>query len=81
MQEAPKQIDLGPNNYRKLRNGRWHLPDDPKLHRNAFFVALVFLGWIYWNLPAFTVTTLFMGTAFVAFCAGGLFALWLKDVY
>ena len=81
MEEQPKQIDLGPNNYRKLRNGRWHLPDDPKLHRNAFFVALGILGFIYWRHTELTPDVLFGVVALLAFCAGIMFANWLKDVY
>lgn len=76
-------LDLGPNDYRKRdpRTGRWHLPDDPKLARNLFIVAIAVLGVLFWHRGEFSTFNLFGGTALFAFCAGGLFALWQKDRY
>jgi hypothetical protein len=76
-------IELGPDDYRKqdARTGRWHVPDDPKLCRNMFFVGMAVLGFIYWNRDALEAWTLFGVTAMFAFSAGILFHAWLKDVY
>lgn len=76
-------LDLGPNDYRKRdpRTGRWHLPDDPKLARNMMFVSIGILAFILWNRDDVSTGILFGVTALFAFCAGGLFSLWLKDRY
>lgn len=79
--EGDKQIELSPNDYRKLRNGRWRLPDDPKLHRNMFFVAVAVLAYIFWHRSELPSELLFGVVAMFAFCAGIMFANWLKDVY
>lgn len=76
-------IELGPNDYRKQdpKTGRWHLPSDPKLCRNMFFVCLLMLGYIFWNRNHLDAAHLFGVTAMLAFGGGCLFATWLKDVY
>jgi hypothetical protein len=76
-------IELGPNDYRKQdpRTGRWHLPDDPKLARNYLFVLIAVLAFVFWHRGELETWTLFGVTALFAFCAGGFFAMWLKDVY
>lgn len=78
-----RQIDLGPNDYKKRdpRTGRWHIPDDPKLARNYFFVIVAVLIGIFLTRDGGSRETLFGITALFAFCAGGMFALWLKDRY
>lgn len=76
-------LDLGPNDYRKRdpRTGRWHLPDDPRLARNYLIVLLFVLAFIFWNREAITSASLFGITALFSWCAGIMFALWLKDRY
>lgn len=76
-------IDLGPNDYRKRnpRTGRWHLPDDPKLARNYFFVLLAVLAFVYVTRDAGSRESLFGITALFSWCAGIMFALWQKDRY
>lgn len=75
-------LELGPNDYRKKGpDGRWRVADDPKLARNMMVVALGILGFIYWNRMDLSPENLFFGAAIMGFCAGGMFAIWLKDVY
>lgn len=76
-------LDLGPNDYRKLdaRTGRWHLPADPKLARNMFFVALLILAFIFYTRGEGSRESLFGVTAMFSFFGGGLFAVWLRDRY
>lgn len=46
------------------------------------FVALgaVMLGWLGWNREALTPWELFSGTAFVAFCVGGIVAAIFRNI-
>lgn len=76
-------LDLGPNDYkiRDPRTGRWHLPDDPKLARNYLVVLIAVLGFIYLRRDEFGSDVLFGVAVLFSFCAGGLFAIWLKDRY
>jgi len=76
-------LDLGPNDYRKQdpRTGRWHLPDDPKLARNMMVTLFIVLAYVFSVRNQLETWTLFGVTAMFAFCAGGLFSIWLKDRY
>lgn len=78
-----KNIDLGPNDYkiRDPRTGRWHFTDDRKLARNYLVVLIAVLGFIYLHRDEFGADVLFGVAVLFAFCAGGLFAIWLKDRY
>lgn len=73
------QIELGPNDYRKQVKGRWHLPNEPKLARNMMVVAVGILVFVFVQRDQLTSGTLFGLAAMVGACAGGLFALWLRD--
>lgn len=74
-------IDLGPNSYRKQIKGRWHLPDDPKLCRNLFFVAALVLVLIFFWRSELSTATLFGVAVMFSFFAGIAFAIWKRDVY
>lgn len=78
-----KQVDLGPNDYRKQdpKTGRWHMPDDPKLARNYLFVLIGVLILVFLGRETLSSGILFGVVAMLAFFAGGMFALWLKDRY
>lgn len=77
-----KQLDLGPDDYRKRGNdGRWHLPDDPKLARLMFFAMLAVLVFIFLNRDVVSSAALFVGAAIPAAIGGIMFAIWLKNVY
>lgn len=78
-----REIDLGPDDYRK--NGapkpmRQRLADEPRYARNMMIVVLFVLGYIFWRRAEVSPALLFGVTAMFAACAGGLFAIWLKDV-
>ncbi len=45
------------------------------------FVSIGILAFILWNRDDVSTGILFGVTALFAFCAGGLFSLWLKDRY
>lgn len=74
-----RDIDLGPNSYRKQVHGRWTLPNDPKLARNMLFVVAAVLVFIFVSKDSLTSGTLFGVTAMFAFCAGIMLATWLRD--
>lgn len=75
-------LKLGPNDYRKQdsRTGRWRRPDDPRLARWGVLIAAAILVYVFIVRDQLETWTLFGVTAMFAFCAGGLFAIWLKDV-
>jgi hypothetical protein len=75
-------LDLGPNDYRtKGPDGRWRIPDDPKLARNMMVVMVGVLGFVWWNIGALSPGNVFFGAAIPAFVAGIMLATWLKNVY
>lgn len=78
-----RDLDLGPNDYRKRdpRTGRWVVPDDPKLARFGFFTASAILAFIFWHRSELSAHLLFGAAAMVAFCAGIMLSIWLKDRY
>lgn len=74
-----RDIDLGPNNYRKQIRGRWQLPNDPKLARNMLAVVSSVLVFIFVGKDSLTSGTLFGVTGMFAFCGGIMLAMWLRD--
>jgi len=76
-------IDLGPNDYRKQnpKTGRWHLPDDPKLCRNAFFVCVAILIAIFATRDAGSRESLFGVSVMFSWVAGIMFHGWLMDAH
>lgn len=76
-------IDLGPNDYkiRDPKTGRWHLPDDPKLARNYLVVLVGVMAFIFITRDGYGTDVLFGVSAMFAFCAGIMFAVWLKNRY
>ena len=77
------QIDIGPNEYRKLdpKTGRWNVPDDPKFGRLMFFGAAAFLVFIFMHRSEFSSGVLFGVSSMFSFVAGGMFMMWMRDRY
>ena len=73
-----KEIDLGPNGYRKQVKGRWQLPNHPKLARNMLFVVIAVVGFILWTADRSALSTAGAAAMF-SFVAGTMFALWFRD--
>lgn len=76
-------FDLEPGDYRerKPKGWRWRLPwshaGDTKLPMVMFFIAMGFVAYFILNLPPSYSVWVVGGCSMFAFCAGGMFMLWL----
>ena len=77
------ELELGRHQYswRDRRSGKMVRDFSPRFCRNMMIGALLVLGYIFWHRTEITIESLFAGTAFMAFVAGGFFANWTKDHY
>lgn len=72
-------LDLGPDNYREKRSGRWQPPDDPRVLIFSAALGLAMIVFVYWRREEIHDTgTLIAFVALIAGCTGGAIALLLR---